>query len=55
MNISDYKTLFDTLCDTVKRYPDRAAYCVPPMDGRSHNPEGWEITCKRVKTAVKVQ
>jgi len=55
MNISDYKTLFDTLCDTVKRYPDRAAYCVPPMAGRSYHPEGWEITWQQVMAGVEAK
>jgi len=55
MNISDYKTLFDTLCQTVKTYPDRAAYCVPPMVGRSYHPQGWEITWQQVMEGVEAK
>ena len=55
MNISDYKTLYHTLCDTVASYPDRAAYCVPPMKGRSYHPDGWEITWGQVLEGVEAK
>ena len=55
MNISEYKTLYHTLCDTVASYPDRAAYCVPPMKGRSYHPDGWEITWGQVLEGVEAK
>ena len=55
MNISEYKTLYHTLCDTVASYPDRAAYCVPPMKGRSYHPDGWEITWGQVLERVEAK
>ena len=55
MNISEYKTLYHTLCDTVASYPDRAAYCVPPMKGRSYHSDGWEITWGQVLEGVEVK
>ncbi|MDA1011245.1 MAG: AMP-binding protein [Proteobacteria bacterium] len=55
MNIPEYKTLYHTLCDTVASYPDRAAYCVPPMKGRSYHPDGWEITWGQVLEGVEAK
>ncbi|MDA0830863.1 MAG: AMP-binding protein [Proteobacteria bacterium] len=55
MNIPEYKTLYHTLCDTVASYPDRAAYCVPPMKGRSYHHDGWEITWGQVLEGVEAK
>ena len=54
-DISEYKTLYHTLCDTVAAYPDRAAYCVPPMEGRSYYPDGWELKWNQVFAEVEAK
>ena len=37
-------TLYQSLQRAVATYPDHAAYCVPPMAGRSYHPDGVEFT-----------
>lgn len=48
MDASHYGTLFQTLQKTAARYPDHAAYAVPPMAGRSYHPNGWEVSYRQV-------
>ncbi len=53
LDLAAYTTLYNTLLGTAKKYPDRIAYCVPPMEGRSYHPAGWEITYKNLLVEVE--
>jgi crotonobetaine/carnitine-CoA ligase len=46
-------TLHDTFQRTVARWPDRPAYAVPPMPGRSYHPDGMEITWRETAAGVE--
>lgn len=52
MDASHYGTLYQTLLRTVERFPNRPAYCVPPMPGRAYHPDGWEITWRETLAGV---
>jgi acyl-CoA synthetase (AMP-forming)/AMP-acid ligase II len=52
MDASRYGTLYRTLLATVDRFPNRPAYCVPPMAGRAYHPDGWEITWRETLAGV---
>ncbi len=49
---SVFGTLYETLCATVGRFGERAAYVVPPMAGRAYHPGGvsytWDDTAREV-------
>lgn len=43
MDASHYGTLYQSLQKAAQRFPDHAAYAVPPMAGRAYHPDGWEV------------
>lgn len=53
MDASHYGTLYQSLQKAVQRFPDNAAYSVPPMPGRAYHPDGWEISYR--ETAAQVE
>ncbi len=53
MDASHYGTLYQSLLKAVERFPDHAAYAVPPMAGRSYHPEGWEISWRETFAEVE--
>lgn len=53
MDASHYGTLYQSLQRAVARFPDRAAYCVPPMAGRAYHPDGWEVTWAQTFASVQ--
>ena len=54
MDASHFGTLYRSLQRAVERFPDRAAYCVPPMAGRSYHPDGWEVTWAQTLAQVEI-
>ncbi len=46
-------TLYQSLERTVAKYGDRAAYAVPPMQGRAYYPDGREFTWAETWAAVQ--
>ena len=52
-DISKRTTLYKTLLETVSKFPDRDAYCVPAMEGRSYHPSGWTISWKELLREVE--
>ena len=55
MDASHYGTLYRSLQRAVERFPDRAAYCVPPMAGRPYHPDGWEVTWAQTLAEVEAK
>ncbi|MEO0318786.1 MAG: hypothetical protein RL404_2463 [Pseudomonadota bacterium] len=53
MDASHYGTLYQSLLKAVERFPDNAAYSVPPMAGRSYHPAGWEVSWRQTFTEVE--
>ena len=53
MDASHYGTLYQSLQKAVQRFPDNAAYSVPPLAGRAYHPDGWEISYR--ETAAQVE
>ena len=52
MDASHYGTLYQTLLNTARRFPDNSAYSVPPMAGRKYHPDGWEVTYRETLAQV---
>ncbi|WP_169544839.1 AMP-binding protein [Sneathiella aquimaris] len=46
------QTVYEAFCRSVELYPQNAFLCVPPLEGRSYNPEGVEITYAEAAVAV---
>ncbi|HZP86298.1 MAG TPA: AMP-binding protein [Burkholderiales bacterium] len=55
MDASHLGTLYQSLQRAVGKYPDRSAYAVPPMAGRSYHPDGWEVTWAQTSAAVEAK
>ncbi len=53
MDASHYGTLYQTLQKTTQRFPDNAAYSVPPMAGRAYHPDGWEVSYRETLAQVE--
>ncbi len=53
MDASHYGTLYQSLLKAVERFPDHAAYSVPPMAGRSYHPQGWEVSWRETLAEVE--
>lgn len=55
MDASHYGTLYRSLQRAAERFADHAAYCVPPMAGRSYHPDGWEVTWAQTLAQVEAK
>ena len=53
MDASKYGTLYQSLQRTVGKFGDRAAYAVPPMQGRAYHPDGFEVTWQETLAEVE--
>lgn len=53
MDASHFGTLYQTFLRTVQRFPERAAYAVPPMPKRAYHPQGWEVTWQQTFDEVE--
>lgn len=53
MEQAKYKTLYDTLLQTVARWGNRPAYAAPPRAGRSYHPHGIEFSYAETFAAVE--
>jgi acyl-CoA synthetase (AMP-forming)/AMP-acid ligase II len=50
---AEARTLYETFQETVSRWGERAAYCVPPMVGRAYHPGGFEISWNETAAGVE--
>jgi acyl-CoA synthetase (AMP-forming)/AMP-acid ligase II len=55
MDPFDYGTLHDSFAGTAARWPERAAYAVPPMRSRAYHPDGKEYSWGETAAAVESQ
>lgn len=55
MDATHFGTLYQSLLRAAAKYPDRPAYAVPPMPGRSYHPDGWEVTWAQTLAAVEAK
>lgn len=53
MDASHFGTLYQSLLKSAQRFPDNAAYSVPPMAGRSYHPDGWEVSYRDTLAEVE--
>ncbi len=53
MDASHYGTLYQSLQKAVAKYPDNAAYSVPPAAGRNYHPDGWEVSYRETLAQVE--
>ena len=44
MDAIHYGTLYQSLLRAAERFPQNAAYAVPPLAGRAYHPQGWEVS-----------